>query len=218
MKIAKTIFFCASIFFSHHLVSQNVFNKVVEIHTNIGISNDFAPLGEYTSFSLNENIIMEQKSFASVRSFGISLGKFISDNYGFRFTLGQQEYGFDYKGRTSISNTIVTDSYRVNYIDFSFEVLNRIWLSETLKLLVNVGLHLNTDPSPRSRTINIGNKDSASASFETGIEYPMFSNSFFVIAGLQFRLSLKRYNHKRMLDNKYKPYLIGLKIGINYQF
>jgi len=218
MKITKTIFILTILCIAQFGSSQKVFRNVIEISTNVGFSSDLAPLHTISSFSSPEDIIMEQRSPARVRSFALSLGGYLTKRSGFKVTAGQLEFGYDYKGRLETSNTPISDSYRVTYLDFGIVLMHRIPISESLKILVNSGFHFNTDGSPRSGTINYGNRNSYSASGYVGAEIPMFGNHFFINGGLQVKYPLKQYNRDRGSGIQYLPYFIGIKIGVNYQF
>jgi len=223
MKMTNFISFCVILFFSHFAIGQKDHYKkdkyrIVEIHTYNGFSNNFAPLGNYRSIGFSGVILIEQKSFASVQGFGISLGKYGSDDFGFKFSLGVLEYGFDYEGRTAISNILTSDAYRVTYVDISAGVMHRIWKSETAELRIEGGFHRNTNSNSNSRTINLSTKNSHSISFDIGAESPMPINNLFVYISLHFRFPLQRFNYRRTPDTKFKPYFMGFKLGTNYQF
>lgn len=219
MKITNLIIFCIIIFCAQNSFGQIVYRNVIEVSTNLGFSNDFGSNSvEYRSSTLGENILIEEKSSVLVRSFGISYSRFLSDSEGIRLSFGQLEYGFDFKGTAVNSNRQISDFYRVTYLDFSLEILNKLQLTKSIKLLSSAGFHYNTDESPRSGTIVLNNKNSCSGSLTAGLEYPMLGDRFFVNASIHFRFPLNNYRHTFLVANKYLPYFIGLRLGVNYQF
>lgn len=199
-------------------VSQYGFNKFIEIHTNLGYSNDNAPVGQYLAPALPENILIQEKSFVFARSAGISLGYYLTKNFGIKASIGQLQFGFDFKGETLLTQTDVASTFKVTYVDLAFGLLFRKAITENTKLISSLEYRINTDESPKSAVINLSTENATSVSFYTGLEYPMYGNRFFANLGFFGSYPLKTYNRPREFGNKYLPYFLGLRIGINFQF
>lgn len=218
MKVTKAITILFILSFINPAISQKTYNTVFEINTMIGFSNDFASNGEYDSFILNEMVAAEKKTSILVRSIGFSFSRYLSKWGGIRLSIGQQKFGFGLKGKGIGSNIPVTDFFRVTYIGLSAEILYRTQITTNAKLLINAGIHYNSDPDRSSQTIVLRTGNAYSGSLYTGFEYPMFGHNLFVNAGLQILIPLKRYDSIFISEAEYLPYSFGLKLGINYQF
>jgi len=197
---------------------QQKLSYFVEIHTNIGYSGDFSNSVEYRSPSVNGNIYVYKRSHIFTRGFGISLGKYFSQHFGFKVSFGQIQYGFDFQGVTASTNIPVFDAYSVTYLDFSAGFLFRQKLSKQIKFISSASYHFNSSAREDSPSLTLNPDEASSLSLYTGLEFPMSGNRFFANAGFFFSYPLLTYNRNFIIDNEFLPYFVGLRVGFSYMF
>ncbi len=198
--------------------SQSYFKNVIEINSDVGLSNDSNNIGIYSGFRILSEFIIQNRRFARSRNIAFSFKRFISPSNGFKLQFGHSKYGFNFEGRVRSTNLYIKDYYRTSFFEWGLSYIRKIKIGEITNLLLEPGILYHTNSRTKTENINFFRKDSFSASCYTGLEFPMAGNNFFANVGLQFKLPLERYNHDFDQWPGFYPYFIGIRIGANYQF
>ena len=218
MNSLKTIVVLFFIFLSTLSYSQKRLSNFVEMSVTAGLTHDFEPTGLYDSRNQTANTVVQSKSFARSKGYSFGIGGLLFKETGIKFSGGRTEYGFKFDGNLENSSTSFNDQFKVIYLEFYVGLIQKFRLNESFKLLFDGGVAFHTGADRLTDNIVLYVRNSRSILSFAGIEIPMAGNNFFINAGLQFRFPMRSYNKGTFSPTEYRPYFIGLKIGMNFQF
>jgi len=223
MKITKTLILFFALSWSSLCFGQEYFNNVIELSFEAGLINDLKSDKSYLDrFDQSKVINFENRNFARASNFGFSYSTYIKPKFGIKLLYSRTTFGFDYsiieQGSTA-TNPESFGSVRTTHAELGIALIWKTPLTPFINLLLEPSIRLHTEHEVNSNSIIIYTTDSFSLTNFAGIEFPIFSDNFFINTGVQIKIPLKSYSFMGWDEYPgYYPYFIGIRIGVNYHF
>jgi len=198
--------------------SQSLNKNIIEINSDFGLSSNLDSEGIFNRSAFPNEIFVTRISKTRTQNYAFCYSRLFNASSGIKLSIGKSVFGFSYQGTIVQTNEITTDAFRSSYLEFGVSYIHRIFIYEGSILLLEPGLRYHSDANRTSGSINFYDKDTFSSSLYAGMEFPLSNNDFFLNAGLQIKLPFGRYNQEFDPSSSFRPYFVGIKIGVNFQF